>query len=100
QCHRRAPILPYTTLFRSRRAARDFIQQAFKLDPNDAFTLNNMGYLAEMDGDRETADFYYARALDAQNNNHVVALATRKDAEGKKDRKSTRLNSSHQISSY
>jgi Flp pilus assembly protein TadD len=45
-----------------RRTAREFIQKAYKLDPDDAFTLNNMGYLAEMDGDRETADYYYAPA--------------------------------------
>ena len=38
-----------------RATAREFFQQAFKLDPNNAFTLNNMGYLAEIDGDRETA---------------------------------------------
>src|SRR5947209_4282580 len=43
------------------QAARRYIEQAFKLNPSDAFTLNNMGYLAELDGDRETADDYYAR---------------------------------------
>jgi len=67
-----------------RRVARDFIQQAFKLDPANAFTLNNMGYLAEMDGDRETADYYYDRARDANQSGARVTLATRKDAEGKK----------------
>jgi Flp pilus assembly protein TadD len=67
-----------------RRAARDFIQQAYKLAPNDAFTLNNMGYLAEMDGDRETADYYYDRARDANQRGARIALATRKDVEGKR----------------
>ena len=67
-----------------RRTARDFIQQAFKLNPNDAFTLNNMGYLAELDGDRETADYYYDRARDANGAKARIALATRKDVEGKR----------------
>ncbi|HET9697270.1 MAG TPA: hypothetical protein VFP40_10420 [Terriglobales bacterium] len=67
-----------------RRAARDFIQQAYKLAPTDAFTLNNMGYLAEMDGDRETADYYYDRARDANQRGARITLATRKELEGKK----------------
>lgn len=67
-----------------RRAGREFIQKAFKLAPNDAFTLNNMGYLAEMDGDRETADFYYERAREANQAKARIAVATRKDVEGKR----------------
>ncbi len=67
-----------------RRAARDFIQQAYKLAPTDAFTLNNMGYLAEVDGDRETADYYYDRARDANQRGARITLATRKELEGKK----------------
>ncbi|MGZ4789844.1 MAG: hypothetical protein ACXVZX_15095, partial [Terriglobales bacterium] len=67
-----------------RQTGRDFIQQAFKLAPDDAFTLNNMGYLAEMDGDKETADFYYERAREANRNNARIAIATRKEVEGKK----------------
>lgn len=67
-----------------RRAARDFIQQAYKLAPTDAFTLNNMGYLAEMDGDRETADYYYDRARDANQSGARITLATRKEFEGRK----------------
>ena len=67
-----------------RRAARDFIQQAYKLDPANAFTLNNMGFLAEMDGDRETADYYYGRAREGDRSGARITLATRKDVEGKK----------------
>ena len=63
-------------------ARKDFLE-AYKLDPNNAFTLNNMGYLAEMDGDRETADFYYAKAAEARGQSGRVAMATRVDAEGK-----------------
>jgi Flp pilus assembly protein TadD len=67
-----------------RQQGREFIQKAFKLNPNDAFTLNNMGYLAEIDGDRETAEFYYERAREANQKNARIALATRRDVQGKK----------------
>jgi len=64
------------------QAARRYIEQAYKLNPSDAFTLNNMGYLAELDGDRETADDYYARARRAQQATARVTFATRHDVEG------------------
>jgi Flp pilus assembly protein TadD len=67
-----------------RRTGRELIQKAYALDPTDAFTLNNMGFLAEMDGDRETADYYYGRARDANQSGARITLATRKDVQGKK----------------
>jgi Flp pilus assembly protein TadD len=66
-----------------RRSARTFFQQAYELMKDDAFTLNNMGYLAEMDGDRETADYFYGKAQEAERAGDKVGMATRKDAEGK-----------------
>src|SRR5437868_5571738 len=66
-----------------RDSARGYFQQAYKLDPDNAFTLNNMGYLAEMDGDQETASFYYEKAQLAPRSDHRVEVATRRDAEGK-----------------
>jgi Flp pilus assembly protein TadD len=66
------------------RTARQDFNQAFKLAPNDAFTLNNMGYLAELDGDRETAQYYYEKARAANRNGAQITLATRKDIEGQK----------------
>lgn len=65
-----------------RRLARNYFEQAYKLDPNNAFTLNNMGYLSEADGDRETAQFFYEKARDAQRTDARVALSTRRDMEG------------------
>jgi Flp pilus assembly protein TadD len=65
-----------------RDSARGYFEQAYKLDPNNAFTLNNMGYLAEMDGDQETASFYYEKAQAAPRSDHKVNVATRRDAEG------------------
>ncbi|HTW59104.1 MAG TPA: hypothetical protein VMD99_13310 [Terriglobales bacterium] len=64
-------------------AAKDF-RQAYALDPRDPFALNNIGYVAEMDGDRETAQFFYDSALRAGAANLKVCLATRRDAEGQK----------------
>ena len=64
-------------------AANDF-RQAYKLDPEDAFALNNAGFLAEMQGDMETAQFFYDKAREAQGSDFKVGLATRGDAEGMK----------------
>jgi Flp pilus assembly protein TadD len=63
-------------------AKRDFLQ-SYSLDPNSAFSLNNLGYLAERDGDLETAQFFYARARKSEHVNDRVGLATRHSAEGK-----------------
>lgn len=66
------------------KLAREYFESAYKLDPKNAFALNNMGYLAELDGDRESADFYYGKAKEADQSSMRVAYATRKDAEGMK----------------
>ncbi len=66
------------------KAAHDFFQRAYKLDPKNAFSLNNMGYVAEMDGDRETAETYYEEARAAADASRRVTYASRRDAEGRK----------------
>jgi Flp pilus assembly protein TadD len=66
-----------------RKSARTYFEQANKLDPQNAFTLNNMGYVAELDGDRETANYLYGKARAAEAAGAVVGVATRKDAEGR-----------------
>ncbi|HLW89440.1 MAG TPA: hypothetical protein VKR57_13175 [Terriglobales bacterium] len=63
-------------------ARQDFLQ-AYSLDPNSAFSLNNVGYLSERDGDLETAQFFYAKARKAGDANVRVGLATRSSIEGK-----------------
>jgi Flp pilus assembly protein TadD len=65
-------------------AARQDFLQSYSLDPDSAFSLNNVGYLSEMDGDLETAQFFYARARKAEDANVRVGLATRRSAEGKR----------------
>src|SRR5690349_21551789 len=49
-----------------RKTARTDFEQAYKLDPNNSFTINNMGYLAELEGDKETAQSYYDQARGAK----------------------------------
>lgn len=66
-----------------RATARQDFERAYKLAPDDAFTLNNMGYVSELDGDRESADFYYEKAQEANKNGAIAAVATRKEVEGK-----------------
>ncbi len=62
-------------------ARQDFLQ-SYSLDPNSAFSLNNLGYLAERDGDLETAQFFYTKARKSEHANDHVGLATRRSAEG------------------
>lgn len=64
--------------------AREDFLQAYSLDPASAFSLNNRGFVAEMDGDLETAQFYYDKAREAGDANARVGLATQRSAEGKK----------------
>jgi Flp pilus assembly protein TadD len=65
-----------------RKKAREYFQQAYKLDPSNSFTINNMGYLAELEGDKETAEYYYGRAHSAEHAGTKVAVSTRPEAEG------------------
>src|SRR5579862_2836299 len=65
-----------------RTADSDF-RKAYALDPNNAFTLNNIGYVAELEGDRETAEFYYEHARQSTGASSTVGVATRKTAEGR-----------------
>jgi Flp pilus assembly protein TadD len=64
-------------------ADQDF-RKAYALDPNNPFALNNVGYLAEIEGDRETAEFFYQKAQAMSGTNTRVGLATRRTAEGSK----------------
>jgi Flp pilus assembly protein TadD len=62
-------------------ARRDFLK-AYSLDPNSAFSLNNLGYVSERDGDLETANFFYLKAQKADNATARVGLASSSLAEG------------------
>lgn len=64
-------------------SARKAFLQAYSADSSSAFSLNNRGYVAEMDGDLETAEFFYEKAAKAMDANARVGLATRRTAEGR-----------------
>ena len=66
------------------RSAEGAFRKAYALDPNNAFAQNNIGYVAEMEGDRETAEFFYARARQSMGASAVAGVASRSTAEGKK----------------
>ena len=66
-----------------RTADTDF-RKAYTLDPNNAFTLNNIGYVAELGGDQETAQFFYDHARQSGGASATVGVATRQTAEGRK----------------
>jgi len=64
-----------------RDAERDF-RAAYAADPGNAFALNNIGYVAEIEGDPETAQFFYDRAQSMAGTNVTVGLASRASAQG------------------
>jgi tetratricopeptide (TPR) repeat protein len=64
-------------------ARADFLK-AYSLDPSSAFSLNNLGYVSERDGDLETAHFFYTKAQQADDANARVGLASNSLAEGQR----------------
>ena len=62
-------------------ARQDFLR-AYSLNPTSAFSLNNRGYVAEMDGDLETAQVFYAKARSADGADGRIGSATEIVAEG------------------
>jgi tetratricopeptide (TPR) repeat protein len=66
------------------RTAQDYFSQAYRLGPDNAFSLNNQGYLAEMKGDLESAEDFYREAREAGGAGDRIGIATRPTAEGKK----------------
>ncbi len=63
--------------------ARQAFLKAYSLDPQSAFAVNNRGYVAERDGDLETAQLFYEKARRAQGSEARIGLATAQVAEGK-----------------
>ncbi len=66
------------------RAAQDYFSQAYRLGPDNAFSLNNQGFMAEMKGDLESAEDFYRQARDAGGASDRIGFATKSSAEGKK----------------
>jgi Flp pilus assembly protein TadD len=63
-------------------AMADFMH-AYSLDPESAFSLNNRGYVAEQEGDLESAQFFYEKARKAADADSRVGFASEQFAEGR-----------------
>jgi Flp pilus assembly protein TadD len=63
------------------KAQNDF-EQAYKLDPQNAFALNNRGYVAETEGDQELANDYYTAAKEAPGAGQPVAVTNHVEMKG------------------
>ncbi len=62
--------------------ALDYFAQAYKLDPYSAFSLNNMGYLAEARKDQETANEFYSLAQHGNDSGAPVSMASHHEMVG------------------
>lgn len=63
-------------------AARKDFQESYAQDPTNAFALNNLGYVAERDGQMEDAAAYYAQARRAQDADSEIGAASHPAAHG------------------
>src|SRR6185437_11236129 len=59
--------------------AKKLFYKAYLLDPNDPFTLNNLGYIAELDGDVDRAQRFYQLAQDQDSSATVDRASNDKD---------------------
>lgn len=65
------------------RAERLFYR-AYLIDPDDPFTLNNLGYISELQGKIDRAQHYYQLAAKENNSETVIAMASARHLEGEK----------------
>ena len=63
-------------------SARQNFMRAYALDSSDAFSLNNRGYVAERDGDLESAEFFYQKARQAAGASLPVGFASKRSEQG------------------
>lgn len=62
--------------------ARSDFEQAYRLDPQNAFALNNRGFIAEMDGDQESANDFYIAAKQAEGAAQRVGVTNHLEMKG------------------
>jgi Flp pilus assembly protein TadD len=62
--------------------AKQLFYKAYLLDPDDPFTLNNLGYIAELEGDLDRAQRFYELSAD-QRSDATVVKSTSPTVEGK-----------------
>ena len=66
------------------KVGRKEFLDAYAVAPSDSFALNNRGYVAERDGDLETAHLFYAKAAKGTDARDRIGVATDPAAEGKR----------------
>ena len=64
------------------KKAEKLFYKAYLFDPDDAFTLNNIGYVSEMQGELDRAERFYALAGE-QSSDAVIDRASAKRLEGR-----------------
>src|SRR6202167_3140115 len=64
------------------KKAKQLFYKAYLLDPDDPFTLNNLGYIAELEGDADRALRYYALAA-RDHTDAVIDKSSSADLKGK-----------------
>jgi Flp pilus assembly protein TadD len=64
--------------------AERLFYKAYLIDPDDPFTLNNLGYISELQGKIDRAQRYYELAAKENNSETVIALASNRNLEGRK----------------
>ena len=64
--------------------AEQLFYKAYLIDPDDPFTLNNLGYISELQGKIDRAQRYYELAAKENNSETVIALASTRNLEGRK----------------
>src|ERR1700685_580881 len=64
------------------KKAKQLFYRAYLLDPQDPFTLNNLGYVAELEGDADRALRYYALAA-REHTDAVIDKSSSADLRGK-----------------
>ena len=62
--------------------AEQLFYKAYLFDPDDAFTLNNLGYISEMQGQLDRAERFYELASE-QSSTAVIDLASAKEMKGR-----------------
>jgi len=53
--------------------AKTLFYKAYVLDPGDPFTLNNLGYIAELEGQQDRAQTFYGLAGDQATDANIDA---------------------------
>jgi Flp pilus assembly protein TadD len=64
--------------------AERLFYRAYLIDPDDPFTLNNLGYISELQGKIDRAQHYYQLAAKENNSETVIAMASARNLQGKK----------------